>query len=203
MLGLAVTDHVYRTHEDLHEGDLTEIRKTVVNSVALAEVAESLGVGEHLLLGKGEELSGGREKPSILADAMEAIIGAVYLATGIEGATSLVLGILGPRLATAQADGADHKSRLQELAARRFGAPPRYEVETTGPDHARTFYVTVTVDGEPHGRGVGRSKKQAEQAAARDAVTALSEPGANDIARDIDITDGSDVDDTLREIHHG
>jgi ribonuclease III len=188
VLGVVVTDHVYRTHDDLHEGDLTEIRKTVVNSVALAELADDLGVGEHLLLGKGEELSGGRQKPSILADAMEAIIGAVYLATGMEGATTLVLEILGPKLATAQTDGADHKSRLQELTAHRFGTPPRYEVEATGPDHARTFYVTVTVEGEPYGRGVGRSKKQAEQAAARDAVEALA--------------DTTEVD-TLREMHHG
>jgi ribonuclease-3 len=196
VLGVVVTDHVYRTYADLPEGDLTEIRKTVVNSVALAEVAEGLGVGEHLLLGKGEELSGGRQKPSILADAMEAIIGAVYLARGIEGAADLVLGILGTRLATAQTDGADHKSRLQELAARRFGAPPRYEVESSGPDHARTFFVTVTIDGEPHGTGVGRSKKQAEQVAARNAVDSLAAP--------TDIDDpGSDVDDTLREIHHG
>ncbi len=189
MLGVVVTDHVYRTYDDLPEGDLTEIRKTVVNSVALAEVAEGLGVGDHLLLGKGEELSGGRQKPSILADAMEAIIGAVYLATGIEGATELVLGILGSRLATAQADGADHKSRLQELSAHRFGMPPRYEVEATGPDHARTFHVTVTIDGQAHGTGTGRSKKQAEQAAARDAVEALAEP--------------ADHEDDLREIHHG
>jgi ribonuclease-3 len=196
VLGVVVTDHVYRTHADLPEGDLTEIRKTVVNSVALAEVAEGLNIGEHLLLGKGEELSGGRQKPSILADAMEAIIGAVYLAEGIEGATELVLSVLGSRLATAQADGADHKSRLQELAAHRFGAPPRYEVEATGPDHARTFYVTVTIAGEPHGTGEGRSKKQAEQAAARNAVLALADH------TDID-QDGSDVDDTLREIHHG
>lgn len=205
VLGVVITDYVYRTHDELHEGDLTEIRKTVVNSVALAAVAEDLGVGEHLLLGKGEELSGGRQKPSILADALEAIIGAVYLAAGIEGATSLVLGILGPRLATAQADGADHKSRLQELVARRFGTPPRYEVEATGPDHARIFYVTVTIDGEPYGHGVGRSKKQAEQVAARDAVDALAATSdtADSDTTDSDTTDGSDVDDTLREIHHG
>jgi ribonuclease III len=196
VLGVVVTDHVYRTHADLPEGDLTEIRKTVVNSVALAEVAEGLRVGEHLLLGRGEELSGGRQKPSILADAMEAIIGAVYLADGIEVAGELVLRILGPRLATAQADGADHKSRLQELAAHRFGAPPRYEVEATGPDHARTFYVTVTIDGQAHGSGTGRSKKQAEQAAARDAVAALADH--TDLA-----DDGPVDDDTLREIHHG
>lgn len=186
VLGVVVTDYVYRTHGELHEGDLTEIRKTVVNSVALAQVAEDLGVGQHLLLGKGEELSGGRQKPSILADALEAIIGAVYLASGLDAATALVLGILGPRLATAQSDGADHKSRLQEMSARRFSAPPRYVVEASGPDHARTFDVTVTIDGETYGRGVGRSKKQAEQAAARDAIAALS-----------------DVDETLREIQHG
>ena len=124
VLGVVVTDHVYRVYPDLDEGALTEIRKTVVNSVALAEVAEGIGVGEHLLLGKGEELSGGREKPSILADALEAIIGATYLAEGLEAATVLVLGVLGGRLATAQVDGADHKSRLQELSAHLFSTPP-------------------------------------------------------------------------------
>jgi ribonuclease III len=187
VLGVVVTDHVYRVYPDLDEGALTEIRKTVVNSVALAEVAEGLGVGEHLLLGKGEELSGGREKPSILADAMEAIIGATYLADGMEAATQLVLSILGAKLATAPSDGADHKSRLQELSAHLFGQPPRYEVEATGPDHARTFFVTATVDGVAYGKGEGRSKKQAEQAAARDAVEALVER----------------TPDELRETHHG
>lgn len=194
VLGLVVTDHVYRTHDELAEGDLTDIRKTVVSSVALAEVAEELHIGEHLLLGKGEELSGGRQKPSILADAMEAIIGAVYLAEGLDGAAKLVLRILGTRLASARADGADHKSRLQELVAQRASDAPRYEVEATGPDHARTFHVTVTIDGEPHGHGVGRSKKQAEQLAARQAVDALT--------AEVPTADNP-VDDTLREIHHG
>ncbi len=187
VLGVVVTDHVYRVYPDLDEGALTEIRKTVVNSVALAEVAEGLGVGQHLLLGKGEELSGGREKPSILADAMEAIIGASYLAEGMEAATQLVLSILGTKLATAPSDGADHKSRLQELSAHLFGLPPRYEVEATGPDHARTFFVTATVDGVAYGKGEGRSKKQAEQAAARHAVEVLVER----------------TPDELRETHHG
>ncbi len=199
VLGLVVTDHVYRAHDELHEGDLTDIRKTVVSSVALAEVAADLQLGEHLLLGKGEELSGGRSKPSILADALEAIIGAVYLAAGIDAAAALVMRILGPRLATAQADGADHKSRLQELAARRAASPPRYEVEATGPDHARTFHVTVTIDGEPHGTGSGRSKKQAEQAAARAAVAALDDDVEPDDVASVD----REVDDTLRETHHG
>jgi ribonuclease-3 len=174
VLGVVVTDHVYRVHADLDEGDLTEIRKTVVNSVALAGVAADLGVGHHLLLGKGEELSGGRDKASILADAMEAIIGAVYLASDFAGAQDLVLRILASRLETARADGADHKSRLQELAAHRFGLPPRYSVEATGPDHARTFFVTVSIAEVPYGQGEGRSKKQAEQAAARAACDALT-----------------------------
>jgi ribonuclease-3 len=188
VLGVVVTDHVYRVYDTLNEGDLTEIRKTVVNSVALAEVADGLGLGSHLLLGKGEELSGGRGKPSILADALEAVIGAVYLAEGFEGARRLVLEIMGTRLATAQADGADHKSRLQELTARLFSTPPRYEVEATGPDHARTFYVTATVAGVAYGTGEGRSKKQAEQAAARAAYDALV---------------ADDQPDNLRETHHG
>lgn len=187
VLGVVVTDHVYRVYPDLDEGALTDIRKTVVNAVALAEVAEGLGVGDHLLLGKGEELSGGREKPSILADALEAIIGATFLACGLEGATVLVLGFLGGRLATAQADGADHKSRLQELAAHLFSAAPRYEVEASGPDHARTFFVTATISGVAYGAGRGRSKKQAEQAAARAAVEALVVHQTN----------------TSRETHHG
>jgi ribonuclease-3 len=180
-----------------------------VSSVALAEVAQELGVGDHVLLGKGEEQSGGRLKPSILADAMEAIIGALYLASGLDATTRFVLGIFGGRLSTAQADAADHKSRLQELCAQRFGLAPRYEVEASGPDHARTFHVVVTIGGTPHGRGEGRSKKQAEQAAARDAVTALVDGSipvvdATGVDADpADPTNGSDVDDTIREIHHG
>jgi ribonuclease-3 len=192
VLGVIVTDHVYRVYANLDEGDLTEIRKTVVNSVALAEVATELGIGQHLLLGKGEELSGGREKPSILADALEAIIGATYLAGGFEAARVLVLQILESRLATAQADGADHKSRLQELAAHRFaGSAPHYLVEATGPDHARTFHVTVTIDDTPFGFGEGRSKKQAEQAAARAAHEQLADPA------------GNSTTDELRETNHG
>ena len=176
-----------------------------MSSVALAEVAQELGVGDHLLLGKGEEQSGGRLKPSILADAMEAIIGALYLASGVDATTRFVLGIFGGRLASAQGDAADHKSRLQELCAQRYALAPRYEVEATGPDHARTFHVVVTIGGVPHGHGEGRSKKQAEQAAARDAVAALAEDAvpAAVVTDPANPTDGSDVDDTIREIHHG
>jgi ribonuclease III len=177
VLGVVITDHVFRTYPSLTEGELTDIRKAVVNSVTLAEVAVELDLGPHLLLGKGEEQSGGREKPSILADALEALLGIVYVHAGFEVATDVVLGLLGERVAEAEAQGPggqDHKSRLQELVAHRFAAPPLYETEAAGPDHARSFRVTVFVGGTPRGVGEGRSKKQAEQAAARAAVVALT-----------------------------
>jgi ribonuclease-3 len=174
VLGLVVTDMAYREYPEMPEGSLAKLRAAVVNMTALADVARSLGLGDVVLLGKGEEQSGGRGKSSILADALEAIFGAVYLASGFDGARALVLRILGPKLATAPLDGADHKSRLQELAAHRFGAAPRYAVEATGPDHARTFFVTVSIADTPYGRGEGRSKKQAEQAAARAACDELA-----------------------------
>jgi ribonuclease III len=183
VLGLVVTDHVYRLHATLDEGVLTEIRKGVVNSVTLAEVAAEFGVGDHLLLGRGEELSGGRAKPSILADALEAIIGATYLAAGLEAAHDLVLHLMGDRLAAGRVDGQDHKSRLQELVAREFASTPRYQVDGSGPDHARTFDVTVTVAGQVLGTGAGRSKKQAEQAAARAALATMAERAGDDDLR--------------------
>ena len=177
VLGLVVTDHVFRTYRSLTEGELTDIRKAVVNSVTLAEVAVELDLGSHLLLGKGEEQSGGREKPSILADALEALLGVVYVHAGFEVASAVVLRLLGDRVAAAEAQGPggqDHKSRLQELVAHQHTTPPLYETEAAGPDHARSFRVTVFVGGVPRGVGEGRSKKQAEQAAARAAVVALT-----------------------------
>lgn len=178
MLGLVVTDHVFHTYPALTEGELTDIRKAVVNSVTLAEVAVELELGDHVLLGKGEEQSGGREKPSILADAVEAILGAVYVNAGFDAARDVVIHILGERVREAEAQGPggqDHKSRLQELVAHEFtSSPPRYETEADGPDHARSFRVTVYIGGVARGVGEGRSKKQAEQAAARAAVVALT-----------------------------
>ena len=175
MLGLVVTDHVYRTYPDLPEGELAKVRATVVSAAALAEVAAELDLGEAVLLGRGEDASGGREKPSILADAMEAVIGAVYLDGGWEAAAELVLGLLGDRIAEAAAGpgGQDYKTRLQELAARSFEALPEYQVVDEGPDHAKRFFATVVLGGERRGDGEGRSKKQAEQAAARRAWEAL------------------------------
>jgi ribonuclease III len=176
VLGLVITDHVYRTYPALPEGELAKVRASVVNSALLAEVAAELGIGAHLLLGKGEDASGGREKPSILADAMEAVIGAVYLDGGWTAAAELVLTLLGDRVTEAAAGpgGQDYKTRLQELAARTFDQLPRYYVVDEGPDHAKKFFATVHVGGVERGTGEGRSKKQAEQAAARAAWAALA-----------------------------
>ncbi len=169
VLGLVVTDHVFRTYPSLPEGHLAQVRAAVVNAGALAEVAEEVGLGQALLLGKGEDASGGREKPSILADAMEAIIGAVYLDGGWDAADALVMGLLGGRIAEAAAGpgGHDFKTRLQEVAAVRYDQLPRYEVVGEGPDHAKHFTAVVHLGGNPSGSGEGRSKKQAEQAAAK------------------------------------
>jgi ribonuclease III len=176
VLGLIITDHAFHAYPTLSEGELTDVRKAVVNAVTLAEVADEMDLGAHLLLGKGEEQSGGREKPSILADALEAVLGSVYVSAGMIEAHALVLRLLGSRVAEAHAGGPggqDYKSRLQELTARHFDEQPRYETLAEGPDHARRFHVTVAVQGLPRGKGDGRSKKQAEQVAARDAYTTL------------------------------
>ncbi len=179
VLGLIVTDFIYRSYPELPEGELAKVRATVVSAAALADMATELELGPALLLGKGEDASGGREKPSILADALEAVLGAVYLDAGWDAATELVLRLLGDRLAEAAAGpgGQDYKTRLQELAARRFEELPRYEVMDEGPDHAKVFHASVQLDGRRQGHGTGRSKKQAEQAAARAAWEALRAAG--------------------------
>jgi len=176
VLGLVVTDFIFIAYPDLPEGQLAKVRAAVVSSATLAEVAADLAIGSALRLGKGEGASGGSEKPSILADAMEALIGATYLDGGWEAAQDLVLRLLGDRIieATAGPGGQDHKTRLQELASSRFGRLPSYSVVDEGPDHAKRFVATVVLDGRRWEGGEGRSKKQAEQAAAREAWMALS-----------------------------
>jgi ribonuclease III len=179
VLGFLVADIVYRSEPGLDEGALTDIRKSVVNSVCLAEIAVDHGFGEHLHLGKGEEQSGGREKPSILADSVEAVLGAVYLDGGLEATRQLVHRLFGDRIRAAVDAGGrnhDHKSRLQEELAALTDAPVVYSFEATGPDHAREFTVTVHAGGRHLGVGTGRSKKQAEQEAARAALDVL-DPG--------------------------
>jgi ribonuclease-3 len=175
VLGLVVTDHIFRTYPDLPEGELAKVRASVVSAAALAEVAAELGLGTALRLGKGEDASGGREKPSILADAAEAVMGAVYLDGGYDAAADLILRLLGDRISDAAAGpgGQDYKTRLQELAARVYETLPEYDVLDEGPDHAKRFFAAVQVGDRRFTGGEGRSKKQAEQAAARLAWEAL------------------------------
>lgn len=194
VLGFVVADHVFRNEAGLDEGALTDVRKAVVNSVCLAEVAGELGLGAHLRLGKGEEASGGREKPSILADAMEAVLGAVYLDGGFDAARTLVLRLLGSRIDAAVAAGGagqDHKSRLQEVLASVSSSTPTYRYEASGPDHAREFEVEVRAGGHLLGTGHGRSKKQAEQHAAREALALLGPDGAGYPGDDIQHVEGA------------
>ncbi len=167
VLGQAVTVRLFTGHPELDEGSLAKRRASVVSTVALAEVARGIGLGDHVRLGRGEILTGGRDKDSILADTMEAVIGATYLSAGPEAATSLVLRLVEPLLADPDRYGAamDPKTSLQEIAARQSLAAPHYAVEATGPDHDRRFTATVTV-GDVATQGTGSSKKQAEMAAA-------------------------------------
>jgi ribonuclease-3 len=182
VLGAVVAEMVYRRFPDLPEGRLTEVRKAVVNAVALAEVAMSVDIGAALLLGKGEAMAGGREKSSILSDALEAVLGAAVEVDGADAVGGLIERLLGPRVdAAAKGWGhVDHKTLLQELTARVFDAPPEYAHTEAGPDHAKRFEASVQVAGRVYGRGAGRSKKLAEQAAAREAMEALAgeQPGA-------------------------
>ena len=177
MLGIVVTDLAYRLFPDLPEGSLAKLRAAVVNMTSLADVARSLDVGSVVLLGKGEEQSGGRDKASILADALEAIFGAVYLDRGLDVARELIERLFRPRMeAYARGEGdRDFKTLLQELASQELRAMPAYELEEQGPDHEKQFTATVYVAGEPLGRGRGRSKKEAEQQAAREAYTKIVE----------------------------
>jgi ribonuclease-3 len=182
VLGLVVTDYLYRTYPGMPEGELAKVRASVVNSAALAELAAELAIGDALLLGKGEDQSGGRQKPSILADAMEALIGAVYLDQGWSASEQMIMRLLGERIESAAAGpgGQDYKTRLQELSARSFDQLPVYLVRDDGPDHAKEFHAVVHVHGRAQGTGWGRSKKQAEQAAARAAWESLIEGAGQD-----------------------
>ncbi len=175
VLGWAVADIVYHRYP-VAEGQLTDLRKSVVNAIALAEVAQAMGLGEHILLGRGEAAAGGSDKPSILSDAFEAVLGAVYLDGGADAAYAMVDRLVVPRMPdSADAIGQfDQKTQLQELSARLGRGAPVYEVSSRGPDHAKTFHARVLVDDEVLGVGTGRSKKAAEQIAATEACLALA-----------------------------
>lgn len=184
ILGLIVTDHLFDRYPELPEGQLAKTRAAVVSASTLAEVGADLGLGDGLRLGKGEAASGGREKTSILADAVEAVIGAMYLDGGMEPVRRLVLRELQGRIdAAASRPGfADYKTRLQEIAAHEGHAPPTYEITESGPDHHKRFRATVRVGGRVQGAGDGTSKKEAEQRAARAAYRVRSaEDGGTDV----------------------
>ena len=175
VLGIVVTDWLYRTHPDLAEGDLAKMRAASVSQRALAVVARELQLGPCVLLGKGERASGGADKDSILCDAFEAILGAIYLTHGIDVSRDVVLRLVGPTLAAAAVSGValDWKTSLQEATAERGLGAPVYDVDGTGPDHQREFTARVLVGGDVIGTGTGSAKKHAEQAAAAEAYRAI------------------------------
>jgi ribonuclease-3 len=179
VLGWVVADLAYHRYAELPEGALTGLRKGVVNALALADVATALGLGDHLLLGRGEDTAGGREKPSILSDALEALFGAVYVDGGPPAAHAVIAHLIGPRLegTVERLEFLDYKSRLQELAVRHGAGVPEYHTRSEGPDHAKRFFANVIIDGRVPGEGTGRSKKAAEQAAAEAAADDLESTG--------------------------
>ena len=178
VLGLVVAGELYATG-GMPEGSMAKVRAAVVNEAALARVARRLGLGEHVGLGKGEAASGGHDKPSILADALEAVIGAIYLDGGIEAARVFIAAHWGELIEERAAvpGERDYKTRLQEVLAR-SGRVPAYEVTGSGPDHARRFAARVTAGGDLLGEGEGSSKKRAQQEAARGALARLGEADA-------------------------
>jgi len=171
---LAVTHVLYEDFPDFPEGELTKVRSSLVQRSALARAAERLGLGEHVILGKGEESTGGRRKHSILADSFEAVVGALYLDGGLSVARGMVISCLEDTIHEIVKWGpGDYKSELQELAVKRTGSVPRYKSSSEGPDHFRTFHATVRVSGKSFGPVAGTSKKEAEQGAARVALSSL------------------------------
>jgi ribonuclease-3 len=184
VLGLVVTDALFRRYPDLHEGQLAKLRAAVVQMGSLADVARGLGLGAYLRLGRGEETTGGRDKSSILADTLEAVIGAVYLDLGLAEASALVHRLFDPVVERARTLGAglDWKTSLQELTATEMLGVPEYVVEESGPDHRKSFSAVVKVAETTLGSGRGRSKKAAEQQAAQAAWLAISE-GQNHTTR--------------------
>jgi len=175
VLGLVVTDSLFTSHPDLAEGQLAKMRAAVVSAKALAVVARTLGLGEHLLLGRGEETTGGREKASILSDTVEAVIGAVYVQFGIERAAEVIHRVFDPVIAAAAELGAglDWKTSLQEITANNDLGVPSYILDGTGPDHDKTFTAAVVLGDTTYIGGVGRSKKEAEQQVAEIAWLAI------------------------------
>jgi ribonuclease-3 len=176
VLGVVVTETLYTTHPDLSEGHLAKLRAAVVNARALAEVGRAIGLGAYIKLGRGEDTTGGREKASILSDTVEAVIGAVHMSAGLTSSAAVVHLLFDPLIEAASALGAglDWKTSLQELSAEHALGVPEYLIADEGPDHMKTFTAQVKVGSRLYGNGVGRSKKEAEQAAAETAYGELA-----------------------------
>lgn len=177
VLGLIVTAELYQRYPDLPESRLSPLRSGIVNTVALADVARTLGLGNHIKIGKGEESSGGRAKASILADSLEALFGALYVDKGFEETKNIILPLISPLISHALERGAglDGKTALQELVAERNMGIPEYVVTDSGPDHDKDFVAEVRVHGKAVGRGAGKSKREAEQIAATMAFNSLND----------------------------
>ncbi|WP_374224952.1 ribonuclease III [Micromonospora sp. C81] len=196
VLGVVITTALFHNHPDLPEGQLAKLRASVVNMRALADVARGLGpdgLGAYLLLGKGEETTGGRDKASILADTLEALLGAIYLQYGLDTTGIVIHRLFDPLMAESAGRGAalDWKTSLQELTAALGLGVPEYRIEGTGPDHLKTFTAWVVVAGNRYGGAEGRSKKEAEQRAAEAAWRTLAEQnGQNDDGQDGRADDG-------------
>lgn len=204
VLELVVTEFLYTSHPDRPEGELAKIRASLVNTYALADVARELGpegLGGYLRLGRGEELTGGRDKHSILADAFESVLGAVYLVHGLEPVRDLILRLLGDRLSIVPRLGAalDWKTSLQEVCANLGLAHPGYSITSTGPDHDKVFTAKAIVEGSERGEGVGRTKKEAEQKAAEIAYRAVEAAGP-DASTGATTEDSSPADSTTAEV---
>jgi ribonuclease-3 len=201
VLGVVITESLYLTHPDLSEGRLAKLRAAVVNARALADVARTLGLGDHIMLGRGEISTGGRDKSSILSDGVEALLGAVYLDQGFEVAAQVVHHLFDPLMSAAAALGAglDWKTSLQELSADLGLGVPEYLIDDSGPDHEKTFEARVRVGEGTYGHGTGRSKKEAEQQAAETAWRSIRAAHPDAAARNpepLDLTGHDSADGT-------
>lgn len=180
ILGAVVTAFIYERYPDLSEGEMARLRASVVNTEALADAARDLDLGVHMLLGKGEEASGGRDKSSLLANSFEALVGAVYLDRGLPAVEQALRPLFEERIEESMGSGRyDSKTALQELVVRITGDLPSYRIASSGPDHNKRFEAHVLVNGDPYGSGSGRSKKEAEQNAARAALAKFEEEGSD------------------------
>jgi ribonuclease-3 len=178
VLNLVVSEYLMKTCPDSTEGDLSRLRAAVVSEPALAAIAREMGLGSYILLGRGEEQTGGRDKGSLLANCLEALIASIYLDTGKESADAFVIRFFENIIKkTCTSRGSlDHKTELQELCQERLKQLPEYKVVSeSGPDHQKQFEVEVWIKGKVSGRGIGRSKKEAEQRAAKEAIARLTE----------------------------